>query len=204
MHFIGRITKVFAILSLLFAASISAVSQGGSIYRLPAGTRIKLSMDAGISSKFSTVNDTFTTTVANAITIDNVVVLPFGTIVEGRVLKVASAGYGRKNGRIDVRFETIRLANDRKRAIDGILVDELRPKSDKVESLLAVIGGTAAGALIGGATGKSTIVLAGAGIGAGAGTAVAFLKKGKDVYLRTDEEFEIELKREVTLPADDY
>ena len=44
----------------------------------------------------------------------------------------------------------------------------------------------------------------GAGIGAGAGSAVAFLKKGKDVQIRTDERFEIRLKGEVTLPANDY
>ena len=204
MHFIGRITKVFAVLSLLFVSSYSLYAQGGSVYRLPAGTKILLSMDAGISSRISAVNDTFTTRVARPITIEDVVVLPFGTVIEGRVTQVASAGYRRKNGRMDLRFETIRFAADRKRLIDGLLVDVLRPDKSNVESFLSIIGGTAAGALIGAASGKDNGALAGAGIGAGAGTAVAILKKGKDVFLRTDEEFEIVLKSEVTLPASDY
>jgi len=58
--------------------------------------------------------------------------------------------------------------------------------------------------LIGSTSGTNSGILAGAGIGAGAGSAVAFLKKGKDVQIRTDEQFEIRLKSEVTLPANDY
>lgn len=204
MNFIARKTEIFAVLFLIFASSISAAAQGGSVYRLPAGTRIKLSMDAGISSKISSVNDTFTTRVTEAIRVDDVVVLPFGTVVEGRVTEVRGAGFGSRNGRLRVRFETIRLSPERRRSIEGMLVDELRPGSSTLEQTVSVFGGVAAGALIGAATGKETGILAGAGIGAGAGAAVAYLKKGKEVFLRTDEEFEIELKREVTLPASDY
>lgn len=204
MNFIAQKTKIFAILFVIFANSYSVVGQSRSIYRLPAGTRIRLSMDAGISSKVSSVNDTFTTTVAKPITVENIIVLPSGTVVEGRVTAVSSAGYGGKNGRMDVRFETIRFSDRLKRSIEGVLVNELRPKSATTANLFSIFGGTAAGALIGAASGNKNGALAGAGIGAGAGTAVALLKKGKDVFIRTDEEFEIELKSEVTLPASDY
>jgi hypothetical protein len=204
MNFIAQKTKVFAILSLFFATSYSVGAQGNSIYRLPPGTRIRLSMDAGISSKISSVNDTFTTTVAKAILVNDVAVLPFGTVVEGRVTQVSSAGGAGRNGRLDIRFETIRFSDRLKRRIDGVLVDELRPASGNATGILSIFGGTAAGALIGAASGSRKGILAGAGIGTGAGTAVAFLRKGKDVSIRTDEEFEIELKSEVTLPASDY
>jgi len=46
--------------------------------------------------------------------------------------------------------------------------------------------------------------LIGAGIGGGVGTAVALLRKGKDVRIRKGEEFEIELRKEVMLPVLDY
>ena len=46
--------------------------------------------------------------------------------------------------------------------------------------------------------------LIGAGVGAGAGTAVALLRKGKDVRIRDGEEFEIVLKKEIVLPVLDY
>ncbi len=203
MNFIGRYAKIFAFLFVFFVNFLS-VSGQGSIYRLPAGTKIKLSMDAGISSKISSVNDTFTTTVAKAIRVENVVVLPFGTVIEGRITEASSAGYGGKQGQMQVRFETIRFPNSLRRAIDGILVDELKAGSTRAVSMISIFGGTAAGALIGTSTKTENGALIGAGIGAGAGTAVSFLKKGKDVQIKTGEEFEIELKSEVTLPASDY
>jgi hypothetical protein len=204
MDFIAQKTKVFALLSLIFAISQSVDAQRDSIYRMPAGTKIRLSMDAGISSKISSVNDTFTTTVAKPILIDDVVILPFGTVIEGRVTKVSSADIGGKHGSMEIRLETIRFTETVKRTIDGVLVNELKPSSRTTASILSIFGGTAAGAVIGAVTGNRRGALAGAGIGAGAGIAVAFLKKGNDVSIKTDEEFEIELKSEVTLPASDY
>lgn len=204
MNFIAHKAKVFAIPLLIFAIFSSVFAQGDSIYKLPAGTKIRLSMDAGISSKISSVNDTFTTTVAKPIAINDVIVLPSGTVIEGRVTNVSSADVGGKNGLMNLRFETIRFPNSRRRTINGVLVDELRPPSARLVNIFSIFGGTAAGALIGAATGKQSGALAGAGIGAGAGTAIALLKKGRDVSIKTDQEFEIELKSDVTLPTGDY
>lgn len=205
MDFIARCTKVFAIPLMLFVNFLSvdsANAQGDPIYRLPAGTKITLTIDAELSSKVASVNDTFTSTVAKAISVENVVVLPFGAVIEGRVVKVSSAGYGGKNGLMQVHFESIRFADNRSRMIDGSLVRELMPDSAAAANIFSIFGGTAAGALIGAASKTQSGALIGAGIGAGAGTAAALIKKGKDVRIRTEQEFEIELKSEVTLPAE--
>ncbi len=204
MDFIARCTKVFAILFLFFANFLSAQAQVDSIYRLPAGTKIMLSMDSEISSKVASLNDTFTSTVSKPISVDNIVVLPFGTVIEGRVTKVSSAAIGGKNGRLEVSFDVIRFPNNRNRNINGALVEDLKPASATAVKMFSIFGGTAAGALIGAAAKTPSGALIGAGIGAGAGTAVAFLKKGKDVLIRTEQEFEIQLKREVMLPATGY
>jgi len=71
-------------------------------------------------------------------------------------------------------------------------------------NLLSALGGAAIGAAIGAVSKADNGTLIGAGIGAGVGTGIAFFRKGKDVRIRTDEEFEIELEREVTLPVLDY
>ncbi|MGD9562446.1 MAG: hypothetical protein AB7F88_09540 [Pyrinomonadaceae bacterium] len=204
MNFIALKAKVFALSILIFAISVTAAAQRSSIYTLPAGTKIRLKMDAGISSKISSVNDTFTTTVTEPISADGVVILPFGTPIEGRVVKVSHADHGGRDGTMQLRFETIRFSDRVKRSIDGVLVDELKPGSTKTASLVSIVGGAIGGALIGAIAGSGKGVLAGAGIGAAAGTAVAFAQKGKDVSIRTDEQFEIELKREVTLPTNAY
>ena len=149
MDFIAQKTKIFAILFLIFATFGSIAAQSSSIYRLPAGTRIRLRMDAGINSRISSMDDTFTATVAKAIEVDDAVVLPFGTIVEGRVITVSSADFGGVNGKMDVRFETIRFSDRIRRSIDGMLVTRLRPASGTAGKVLAIFGGTAAGLAIG-------------------------------------------------------
>ena len=204
MNFFACVTKVFAVSFLFFVNSSLVVAQADSIYRLPTGTKILLSMDAGISSKVSAVNDTFTTTVSKPLSVRDSIVLPVGTIVEGRVITVSSAAAGGKNGRMQVRFETIRFADNRKRSIDGVLVDELKAASSRTSYLFTVFGGTALGAIFGAVSKADNGALIGAGIGAGTGTGIAVLRKGKDVFIRTNQEFEIELKSEVTLPASDY
>ncbi len=201
MNFFARVAKVFAVFVLLF---VNLSAQPDSIYRLPAGTKILLSMDAGISSKVSSVNDTFTTTVSKPLSVRDSIVLPAGTVIEGRVTKVSGADFGGKNGRMQVRFENIRFADNRKRAIDGLLVNELKAASSRTRDMFTVFGGTALGAIFGAASKVQNGALIGAGIGAGTGTGIAVLRKGKEVFIRTNEEFEIELKSEVSLPASDY
>lgn len=199
-----KLTKVFAFLTLIFASSAAVtLAQGDSIYRLPAGTRILVRMDDPISSDVSTVNDTFTTTIAKAVVVRETIVLPEGTVLEGRIVK-ARAAAGGQSGKLEVRFEVLRLSEGIKRDIEGVPVQELKAASSGTRSVLSVVGGTALGALVGAVTKTPNGALIGAGIGAGAGTGVALLKKGKDVRLKRSQEFEIELKKEVTLPVQDY
>lgn len=200
-----KLTKVFAFLTLIFASSASiTLAQGDSIYRLPAGTRILVRMDDPISSDVSTVNDTFTTTIAKAVVVRETIVLPEGTVLEGRIVKARAAAAGGQSGKLELRFEVLRLSEGVKRDIDGVPVQELKAASSGTRSVLSVVGGTALGALFGAVTRTPNGALIGAGIGAGAGTGVALLKKGKDIRLKRSQEFEIELKKEVTLPVQDY
>jgi hypothetical protein len=196
-------TKIFAFLFLFFGSFLILNAQN-SIYQLGAGTRIRVRMDNEISSDVSSVNDTFTTVIAEPVRVQETVVLPVGTVIEGRVIEVEPAALGGKSGTLQVRFETIRFESGERRAIEGVLVNELKALRSPKTSVLAVIGGTAIGALIGAATKSGSGALIGAGIGAGAGTGVALARKGRDVRIKSDEKFEIELKKEVTLPVRDY
>jgi hypothetical protein len=199
-------TKIFAFFYLLFASLILTQAQTAddSIYNLPAGTKISVQMDNEINSKVSSVGDTFTTVIAEPVRVREIVVIPIGTIIEGRVLKVKPAAVGGKNGTLEVRFETLKFPTGEKRNIEAILVNELKAGSSKTAKALAIIGGTAVGGFLGAVSKTDNGALIGAAIGAGAGTGVAFLKKGKDVKIETDEKFEIELTKEVTLPVRDY
>ncbi len=198
-------TKVFAFFSLLFTILISANAQtDSSIYQLQTGTKIRVRMDNEINSKVSSENDTFTVKISEPLKVRESVVLPIGTIIEGRVTKVKRAALGGKSGSLEVSFETLWSPDGEKQKIEGVLVNRLNAESSPTATALTIIGGTALGAIVGAASKTQSGALIGAGIGAGAGTSIAFLRKGKDVKIKTDEEFEIELTKNVTLPVRDY
>ena len=204
MNFWRIATKIFAFFSLIFLNFLSVNAQPESVYQLPAGTRIQVQMDNEINSRISGVNDTFTAAIAKPVVIRETVVLPTGTIVEGRITKVKRAGAGGRNGDLIVLFETMRLESGASREISGILVNNLRAKTSQTANLLTVFGGAALGGVFGAITKIDNGALIGAGIGAAAGTSVAFLKKGKEVGIKANEKFEIELTKNVTLPVQGY
>ena len=204
MDFKTAAVRVLAVSFLLFAYSILVAAQPDSIYQIPAGTRIRLKMDVELSSKVAGVGDTFTTAIAKPVTIRDTIVLPVGTVIEGRVVSVSAAASGGANGRLDVVFESLRLFKTTPRKIEGELVKKLEYRSSSLTNALTIVGGTVIGAVIGAFTKSSSGALIGGGIGAGAGTGIAFLRKGKEVRIAKGQEFEIVLKKEVVLPVLDY
>lgn len=204
MNFKTAVVQLITFSLLIFANSVFAAAQPDSIYRLPAGTRIRLKMEVELSSRVASVNDTFIATVAKPVLIRDIVALPVGTIIEGRVTSVSKAAGGGHNGTLEPVFGSLRFTNTAPIKIDGVLVNKMVVPSSSILTFLSVIGGIAIGAVIGAASNVHNGVLIGAGVGAGAGTGVALLRKGKDVRIRTGEEFKIELKREVVLPVLDY
>ncbi len=197
-------TKIFAFFSLIFLSFIAIYAQPDSIYRLPAGTKIVVQMDNEINSRVSGINDTFTATISEPVRVRDSVILPIGTVVEGRVLKVKRASAGGRNGNLSVSFETLRFADGEKRQIEGVLVNELKAETSQTTNLLTIIGGTAIGGIVGAVSQSDNGLLIGAGLGAGAGTGIAFLKKGREVRIKADQMFEIELTKNVTLPVLDF
>lgn len=200
MILLRHTAKVFATISLLFASTVAQ----DSIYRLEAGTKISVRMDVEINSAVSSPNDTFTVKTANDVIKDGSVLVPAGTVIEGRVTEASAAAVAGKRGTLVLRFERMLLQDGESRSIDASPVRQPRAESTQKTSWLAVIAGTAAGALIGALTRSGSGAAVGAGIGAGAGTGIALARKGKDVRIRSGEVFEIVLNRDVVLPIRDF
>ncbi len=204
MNVFAAVRKTAGLLLLIFANFVIANAQVDSIYRLPAGTRITVKLDAELNSKVSSVNDTFKVFISKPVMNRETVVLPAGTEIEGRVTGVSRAKSGGKNGRLDIVFEWLRLSKDAKREIEGILITKIRTESTSTLNALSLIGGTATGALIGGVAMSGKGAAIGGAIGAGTGTGILLFRKGKEMRISKDMEFEIELKKEVVLPVLDY
>jgi hypothetical protein len=195
-------TKVFALFLLIFSFAAGAPAQE-SIYRLETGTKLRVRLDTEINSRVSSVNDTFLTKTVRDVVVRDTVVLPAGTVIEGRVAVAEPAGYSGKGGRLAVVFESMRIGAET-RAIEAVPVRELKAARSGLFGWIAVVGSTAAGALIGAVSGAENGALIGAGIGAGVGSGAAIAKKGKEIRLKTDEEFEIVLQKPVLLPVRDF
>jgi len=201
-----KLTTFFAfILTLFFVNPVLITAQKPSgISELKSGTKIRVQMDNEINSKVSSFDDTFTVTVTEPVSVQNVVFLPIGAVIEGRIIKAKRASTGGKDGKLEVVFETLKLVNGSKREIEAVLVKKLKAKSSNTGKLLSILGGTALGVIIGAVSNVENGALIGAGIGAGAGTGTALLQKGKDVRIKAEEKFEIKLTKSVTLPAEGF
>lgn len=208
MKIFGRTTEIFAFLWILFFANslvlTAQIKSDDNIFTLQAGTEMRVRMDNEINSKVSNVNDTFTATLSNPVLVRGVGILPIGSIIEGRIVEVKPASFGKKDGSFKAKFETLRLPTGVKRTIDADLINAEIHKSSGFFSTIAIVGGTAIGALLGTVANSGRGALIGAGLGAGAGTSAAFLKKGKEARIKANEEFGIRLNKNVTLPIEDY
>ena len=205
MNIWRKATKIFALSFLFFVNSISINAQtDASIYELPAGTKIRLRMDNEINSKVSSVNDTFTTVISEPVKVRDTVVLPIGAIINGRILQVKRAAMGKKNGSLTLSFEMLRFENGDKREIDGILANKLAVKPSSTKDILTIVGAVGIGAIIGGLSKSENDALLGAAVGSSVGVGAFFLRKGKDVRIKANEEIEIELTKTVILPVRDY
>ena len=203
MNFWLKKTKIFALI-LLFFAYFSSIKAQNSIYQLESGTKIRLRMDTEINSKVSSPGDTFITKTSQPVIVRETIVVPVGTIIEGRVISAEPSSIAGQSGKMEIVFETMRFADGEKRDIQGELVDELKVESVQKGNILLIIGGAAVGAIFGGASQAENGALIGAAVGAGAGTSAALLRKGKNRRIKSDEEFEIELKKAVVLPVQGY
>lgn len=200
MIILRQTAEVFALIFLLF--SISGAQE--TIYRLDKGMKIRVRMDVEINSESSSKNDTFTVRTTDAIRNGEVLLVPAGTVIEGRVTSASAAAAGGRSGKLSVAFEKLLLEGGESRNLDGSLVNELRAKSSGKFSVFSIIGGTAIGAILGAVTKSGGGALIGAGVGAGAGTGIALSRKGKNVRIRTGDVFEIVLNRDVMLPVKDF
>jgi hypothetical protein len=183
------------------------------VYTVDTGTVIRVRMNSTISSKTSTVGSTFTTTVTEPVySSTGVVVIPVGSIVNGRVDAVTKAAKKGQPGSISASFVSVKLPNGRVRTINGQLteLDSKTAKSDneggasgdkmKHRKVIWYGGGAAGGALLGAAIGGGKGALIGGILGAGGGFLGERYTKGEEATVKSGSEFGIYLNQKISLP----
>jgi hypothetical protein len=165
---------------------------------VPTGTQLPLSLVTALSSKTAKVGDVVRARVTQDVRVNDRVAIAAGTTVAGSVTDVVS-GSSKIGGvpTLGLRFERLELPGNVDVPIDGVLTQ--KGKSDTGRDTAKIVGGAAAGAILGnqvkgGDKGKVLGGLLGGAIGA-----VAAQKTGTEVQLAEGTEFSIALAAPVEI-----
>lgn len=192
-----------------------------SANELPAGTSIRVTLDSEIDTTSTQANTPFRAQLAENIQNDGRVVIPQGSIVEGRVTEVRGGKRIRGTALIHLQMDNIILPDGTRLPLHAQVIDTDQFNNTRIDSEGNIlrkdhIGGTlaamslttggaaAAGGVIGGPAGA----LIGAGVGAGLGTAVwlkqdrqAHLPEGTQVVLSLTEPMDLSRMNYASAPA---
>lgn len=165
---------------------------------VPAGAQLTVALLSELSSKTAKPGDTFSSRLVSDLTVDGRLAAPAGSHVTGSVTDVVS-GSQKIGGTpsLGLRFETLVLENGQEIPINGTLVEA--GKSDTARDTAKIVGGAAAGAIIGhqiksGSGGK----IVGGILGGAIGAAIA-KNTGTEVVLPVDTNLTIALSAPIEI-----
>jgi hypothetical protein len=195
-------------------AQAPAANQDLKPYIVPAGTKVPLRLQSGISTKTARVGDSVYAQTQFPIAIDNKMMIPAGTYVQGKISKITRPG--RVKGRAEVLFNFTTLVYpsgysvslpgsvdtlDSENASTKDAEGTIQQRGEKGKDVGTIASTGATGAIIGAAAGggKGAGIGIGGGIGGATGLAIAMLSRGSDVHLPAGTTVEMVINRELEL-----
>ncbi len=164
---------------------------------LPAGTRIRVSLDQDLGSKINQPGDTFTATVADDVVVNGQTVIPQGARAQGTVIDAKALGRFMGGARLEVRLERVQ-SRWGIYPVATSTIERVEKGKGKRTGLFAG-GGAALGALVGGLAGGGKGALIGGLSGAGAGTAGSAFTGNKNIFLPAETLLTFRLEHSVSI-----
>jgi type IV secretion system protein VirB10 len=201
------------------ANPVPAPASDPNAITIPAGTKIPLSLKQAISTKNAREGDAVYAETAFPFVVDNRVIVPAGSYIQGRIAHVERAGRVKGRAEILMHFTsmiypsgyTVMLPGsventpgaDNKSVKDSEgTIQQDRDTGKKIEEgAKAGVYGASGGALAGGLSSGLNGARVGAAAGAAAGIGWALLKRGNDVKLDVGTSIEMEIQRPITVDA---
>ncbi len=182
---------------------------------IPAGTRIPLSLKQAISTKTAKEGDAVYAETTFPFAMDNHIVVPTGTYVQGRISHVQRGGRIKGRAEILIHFTSLVYPSGYTVMLPGSVENvpgaerstvkgsegTVRQDSDTGKKVKTAAETATTGALIGAVARGAKGAGIGAGVGGAAGMAVAMLTRGSDVRLEPGTSIEMEIQRDVPLDA---
>jgi len=159
---------------------------------VPAGTTLTVRLGESLGSKLSTPGESFSATLASAVTVDGNNVIPAGASARGTVVDAKPLGRFKGGARLELRLNSITV-NGAEQAIETSAVSRTKKGKGKRTAVMAG-GGTALGAIIGGIAGGGKGAAIGAVAGGGAGVGGAAFTGNKEIVLPAESALSFRLK----------
>jgi type IV secretion system protein VirB10 len=200
-------------------SSVPAAAADPNVATIPAGTKIPLSLKQAISTKNAREGDAVYAETAFPYVVDNRVIVPAGSYIQGKIAHVERAGRVKGRAEILMHFTsmiypsgyTVMLPGsventpgaDNKSVKDqeGTIQQDKDTGKKVEEAAKGGVYGASGGALAGGLSSGLNGARVGAGAGAAAGIGWALLKRGSDVKLDVGTSIEMEIQRPITVDA---
>jgi hypothetical protein len=197
------------LLLAFFYISTMAAAQTGS--PIPAGTALMVKLETTLATFSNKPGDPFQARLTQAVVLDGKTVIPAGSMVEGRVTKIAEPRRISGKPTIGILPEALILPTGERLFLDATLVDtnagggtdvnqegEFKGSGHDRRDQIETGGGAAGGMLIGGLIGGPPGILIGGVVGAGS-TGVYWLSKHRSATLMAGTELTLELNRPLVM-----
>jgi hypothetical protein len=182
---------------------------------IPAGTKVPLALKNAISTKTTREGDPVYAETVFPVVVNERVVIPAGTYVQGRITSSKRAGRVKGRAEVLMHFTTLIYPSGYTVVLPGALDSvpgaertsmqgeegTIRQNGQTGEKIGTVAGTAASGTMVGAVTGGGKGALIGAAAGSAVGTAIALLSRGNDVRLDAGTTVEMIIQRPVTLDA---
>ena len=182
---------------------------------IPEGTRIPVILKNAVSTKSSRVGDPIYAQSTFPVVVNDKIVVPAGTYVQGKISQIRPAGHLKGHAEVLVHFTTLIYPSGYTVILPGAIenapgVDNAHTKdkegtiqadSNKAKTAGTIAGPAAEGGLIGAVTHGGEGALIGAGIGGAVGTAIAALSRSNEVRMGPGTTLEVVLQRDVPVDA---
>jgi hypothetical protein len=166
---------------------------------LPAGSRIEATLDSGVASDTSRVEEPVRATLTSPLAAEGVTIAPAGSVLTGVVTSAVESGRVRGRAELALRFDRLQT----EAVTYDIRTAPLRwvAEATKGEDAAKIGIGAAAGAVIGGIAGGGKGAAIGSAVGAGGGSAVVLSTRGEEIRLGAGTTLRVELTEDLTVTA---
>lgn len=209
------IMMMFLVCGLAVAQAPPASTPDASQLTIPSGTKVPLALKQSISTKNARAGDAVYAVTTFPVVINDRIVIPAGTYVQGRISDVKRGGRVKGRAEVLMHFSTLIYPSGYTVVLPGAvenvpgaektsMKDEegtIRQDSQTGEKAKTVATAAGTGAVVGGLSNGVKGGLIGAGIGGGIGTAIGLLSRGNDVRMEAGTTLEMVIQREVPLDA---